>query len=431
MATKEGFKQTELGEIPKEWKVEEIGNLYCSQYGYTESAKEEDTGTKFLRITDINENGIVKWNTVPYCVINDNDLEKFCLKAGDLLVAQIGATTGKTCLINYDVEQSVFASYLIRLQRKSDALNPSFGFYFTQSKLYWDQINANKGGKLKKGVSATLLKSLKIPIPTDPEQKAIARKLTAIRKAIEQTQAVIEATEELKKSIMKHLFTYGPAPVDQTDQVKLQETDIGLVPEGWKFEELSNHIEVKGGKRLPKGKSLVDYKTDHPYIRVRDFENGTVSLNEIKYITNDIYEEISRYTIDKDDLYISIAGTIGMVGEIPEKLHNGNLTENAAKLIIKNKERINKSYLKYYLMSNIAQKQIQVRTTKTSQPKLALMRIRQLPILIPPTNVQNKIAGVLKSVDEKYFAENSLKETLEIKFDSTLESLMSAKIRVH
>lgn len=431
MTTNNEFKETDIGDIPVEWDVEEIGDLYSSQYGYTESAKDEDTGTKFLRITDISENGQVKWNTVPYCEIEEKDLEKFKLETGDLLIARIGATTGKTCLINTEVEQGVFASYLIRLQRKNEKIVPSFGFYFTQSKFYWNQINANKGGKLKKGVSATLLKTLKVPIPPLPEQKTIAQKLTVIRNAIEQTQAVIEATEELKKSMMKHLFTYGPVPANQTDQVELKETDIGLVPKEWKLSVLSKFVEVKGGKRLPKGKSLVDYKTEHPYLRVRDFAHGTVSQKEIKYITEEIYPEISRYTISKDDLYISIAGTIGLVGEIPESLDGGNLTENAAKLILKSEGNLDKSYLKYFLLSSIGQSQIQLRTTKTSQPKLALMRIRQLPILLPPLNVQKQIADILKKIDDRYFTEKSLKESLETTFNSTLESLMSAKIRVN
>ena len=102
---------------------------------------------------------------------------------------------------------------------------------------------------------------------------------------------------------------------------------------------------VKGGKRLKKGDFLVSYKTNHPYIRVTDFGVLKPQKEQLLYLTDEVFEPIKRYTISKEDIYISIAGTIGIVGKVDSELDGANLTENAAKLIIKNPTIIARDYL--------------------------------------------------------------------------------------
>ncbi|WP_341541241.1 restriction endonuclease subunit S [Klebsiella grimontii] len=135
----------------------------------------------------------------------------------------------------------------------------------------------------------------------------------------------------------------------------------GKLPEEWVKTTIGVICEVKGGKRLPKGKALLNTATEHPYIRVTDFENGSVNLSTIKYLDSDTYSAISNYTISKNDLYISIAGTIGLIGEIPEQLDNANLTENAAKLCFI--LGTDKKYLKHVLSSNKTIEQFDDKTT--------------------------------------------------------------------
>lgn len=173
------------------------------------------------------------------------------------------------------------------------------------------------------------------------------------------------------------------------------------VPIGWSTGNLGEYATIKGGKRLPKGETFSVEKTDFPYVRVTDFKNGTVALNDLRYVTDEIREKIKRYVISSDDLYISIAGTLGLVGEIPTQLNGALLTENAAKIIFKDCAISDKSFYKFYLNSGEAQDHFhQAKGTGGGVPKLALFRIEDTPILAPPLPEQQKIATILSSVDE-------------------------------
>ena len=166
----------------------------------------------------------------------------------------------------------------------------------------------------------------------------------------------------------------------------------------WAKVKLGELVQVKGGKRLPKGAGYSESTTEYPYIRVTDFENNSVRTSGLVYIEKDIQEKIARYTISSDDVYISIAGTIGIVGVIPSELDGANLTENAAKLIINDSQQLDKNYLVRFL-SSAGQNQIQERKKTTSQPKLALFRIEEVEIPLPPLEVQKRIAAILDKAD--------------------------------
>ena len=151
----------------------------------------------------------------------------------------------------------------------------------------------------------------------------------------------------------------------------------GIVP-CWQTERLGSLAQVKGGKRLPKGAKLLTEPTPFPYIRVCDFSAFSVDLSDIHYLTAAIQEKISRYIIAKDDVYISIAGTIGRVGTIPESLDGANLTENAARVVLESNGSLDKEFLKYCLASPEIQNDMASRRSKNAQPKLALAQIKDL-----------------------------------------------------
>ena len=160
------------------------------------------------------------------------------------------------------------------------------------------------------------------------------------------------------------------------------------IPSSWSWCRLGNIASIKGGKRIPVGEKLTTENTGHMYIRVADMKENTVKTDDIHYISESIYQKIKSYTISTEDLYITVAGTIGSVGEIPKVFDNANLTENADKIVFRG---ICKKFLMYCLLSNFVQSQIKKCTTKVGQPKLAIVRIEDLLIPLPPIKEQYRI----------------------------------------
>jgi type I restriction enzyme S subunit len=193
-------------EMPEGWDVQEVRTISePPQYGYTQSATTENTGTKFLRITDI-QNGNVEWDEVPYCQIDDNNFDKYALFDGDIVFARSGATTGKTFLLK-NPPRAVFASYLIRLRIRG--IFPDFVYWFFQSSHYWNQVRLRGGAQ--PNMNANLLSQILVPIPKSlSEQRRIVAYLEHIAEEIRAMDDLLAQDlrdiETLEQSILAAAF---------------------------------------------------------------------------------------------------------------------------------------------------------------------------------------------------------------------------------
>ena len=256
------------------------------------------------------------------------------------------------------------------------------------------------------------------------EQTAIADSLEMVQglKAVESRS--VQTATNLKHATMQELFTRGLRGEAQ------KETEIGPMPDSWRETPLAGIAEVKGGKRMPKGVSLTLEETGYPYIRVTDFHNHSVDLVQVLYVPKGYESAIARYTISKSDIYISIAGTIGLVGQVPESIDGANLTENAAKIICTDPKIVTRC-LMYALASNTCQSQIARTTGRNAQPKLALTRLQQIAVPLPPTmDEQREIVAILDAIDCKIDLHLRKRAVLDELFKALLHKLITGKVSV-
>jgi len=215
------------------------------------------------------------------------------------------------------------------------------------------------------------------------EQKRIVEKLDALFTRIDTTIEHLQESIALKNSLLQSAL----------------DGQFASIPDRKTIETLA---DVKGGKRLPKGEKLISEVTDHPYIRVTDFtDKGTIDLSNIQHISNEIHEQIKRYVISKDDLYISIAGTIGKTGFVPPELDGANLTENAAKLVIKDKGQLDLSYLYLFTLTSDFSAQAGLATKTVAQPKLALTRLSKIEVPICSFEEQKSLVLSIETLKSK------------------------------
>lgn len=186
----------------------------------------------------------------------------------------------------------------------------------------------------------------------------------------------------------------------------------------WAKLKIEDIADVKSGKRLPLGHTLVNEKTPFPYIRLVDVSNGKIKKNDLKFLMPQTRDTIKRYIVNSQDVCLAIVGhTIGMVFYVDSEWDGTNLTENAARLTAFN-ENVNSRFLYYYLTSTQGQKEILSRKVGSAQGKLPLYNIKSLEFLAPSRIEQDHIVALLDSLSTRI---DLLRET-----NTTLESIAQA-----
>ena len=165
-------------DIPESWKWVRWGDLSFSiHYGYNAPAKSSGR-IKMVRISDI-QNGKVIWETVPFCDINEAEIQTYLLATNDILFARTGGTVGKSYIVKEIPEDAIYAGYLIRT-RYSDTLCPEYLYYFMQTQLYWTQLRNGTIATAQPNCNGQTLSKMILPLPPLAEQKRIVAKLEEI-----------------------------------------------------------------------------------------------------------------------------------------------------------------------------------------------------------------------------------------------------------
>ena len=174
--------ESELGLIPQGWEVQKLSDLVETQYGYTESATEEEVGPKFVRGKDMNKNSYIDWDTVPFCPIESEKYAKYQLHADDILVIRM-ADPGKVAIIEKEID-AVFASYLIRLKLISNRLSPYYLFYTLLDERYQNYIYGASTGTTRKSASAGVITSFDLLIPADELRDRFEKMIASLRNTL-------------------------------------------------------------------------------------------------------------------------------------------------------------------------------------------------------------------------------------------------------
>ena len=255
---------------------------------------------------------------------------------------------------------------------------------------YLESLNYEKhnSGTAQPKLNLENLKKIEVANPSTQEQTKIAEFLSAVDDKISQLSRQLELLNQYKKGVMQKIFS---------QEIRFK-NDNGEDFGEWEEKTIKDICDVKGGKRLPKGYSLVENNTGFPYITVSDMNNGSVSLEKIRYIPENAVNQIKNYRITTKDIFISVAGTLGLIGIIPKELENANLTENADKLT---NIQCHQKYLYYFLKNGSLDRLIDNVSTVGAQPKLALYAIQEMEIQIPTIQEQEKIAEFLTAIDKR------------------------------
>ena len=350
--------------LPKGWGMKKLGEVAKAIYGYTEKASFEEIGPRFLRITDIQDEG-VNWETVPFCKITDADFNKYKLIDGDIVFARTGATTGKSYLVN-NPPKSVFASYLIKVHINSEGLLPEYLFLFFQTKTYWDSINEGISGSAQGGFNASKLSDLYIPLPPLSEQQRIVVVLdeafATIAKAKANAEQNLKNAKELFESYLQGVFENKG--------------------EDWKEKTLKEVCAkiTDGTHQTPK------YFDDGIiFLSSKNVTSGTIDWDNIKYIDEKQHLEMHKRVAPRvGDILLAKNGTTGVAAMVDRDIVFDIYVSLAHIRVL---DEVTPEFMLYFINSNVAKKQFNKRLKGSGVPNLHLEEIREVLIPFPKSKI--------------------------------------------
>ena len=400
----EGYKMTELGPLPRAWEVVKLGDV-----GKTIK------GRKPQQLTEDLKEGSVPYLTAEY--FRTRNVSKFVPKdvknfvkvdKDDIVFIWDGSNAGDV----FTGLSGALASTMIKIDPEGD-INKKFLYYYLKTKFLL--FNTKTTGSTIPHVNRNLFYNLPVPLPPLPEQRKIAAVLSTVQEAKEKTEAVISAAKSLKKSMMSYLFTYGPVPLPDAENIPQKETEIGMIPEEWEAVRLGDVADLVMGQSPP-GSTYNEIGEGLPFLQGKA-EFGPLHPRHIKYTTKPIK------TAPKNSVLLSVRAPVGDVNIadidycIGRGLTSVSLSEG------------NNLFL-FYILSYLKD-EIEKEGTGSTFKAITKAKLMNIKIPLPPLPEQEKIASILSAIDEKIEAEENKKKALEDLFNTLLHNLMTAKIRVN
>jgi type I restriction enzyme, S subunit len=426
-----------IAKLPSGWGVKRLKEVLDEVvYGISEKTKEVGK-YEVLGMGDIEEGKV----SFPGKRFIDNVPEELLLREGDLLFNRTNslALVGKVGLIETELENITFASYLIRLRLKSNQSNRYF-WYFLNSENFiaYSRSNAIQTAN-QANLSSSKLKQFKILLLSLNIQKTIAHYLDTKTAQIDRKIDLLtqKATQygNLKQSLINETVTRG---LDKSVPMKDSGIEaIGKIPEHWNCELIKRSLQVltdytANGSFANLAENVTYQETGYArLVRLTDLRHDLT--NNGLYVDKNAYEFLSKTKINGGEILIANVGAYtGLVKLVPEINFKATLGPNMFLAIFCS--RLLKRFINYHLGSICCFEQFRVQMTATAQPKLNKDNFRSISIVIPPINEQKAIADYLDTktaqIDQIIQTINTQIEKLKELRKTLINDVVTGKIRV-
>jgi type I restriction enzyme S subunit len=412
--TKKGFKETEIGLLPEDWKVAKLGEILVEAYRYPTyyNITYVRNGVPEVR-GELLEDGRITKDLAKFRFVSESTANKFPkvrLIEGDLVISVRG-TMGKIGYVPKEIEGAVITANLMRLSPNRDIVDSHFLKWYLLSEDFRSRLNTLSPQTTIKTIQAPVLKSIPISLPPLIEQRKIAFVLAKIQQATRQQDQIIEATRNLKKSLMQRLFTEGIA------HTEFKDSGIGRMPKSWKTACLGELAEIRKEAILP------DKESEAVYVGLEHIEPCNLKLKK--------YGRPSDVKSSKFKFY---RGDI-LYGKLRPYLDKVSLAESSGIcstdiMVIRATAEINASFIANRMHLKDFVNYSTSTMTGVNHPRTSWSAISKFKFGLPPLNEQEDIAHALTAVDRKVDAEEKRKLILQQLFKTMLNKLMTGEIRV-
>ena len=415
-------RSVENGTIPESWRLVRLRDVAKVETGGTPSRTKPSYwggSVPWMASGEINQRRVM-WTAehVTQAGLDNSNAKKFPEGTVMLAMNGQGATRGKVTLLG--IEAACNQSLAAITGNCADNL---FLFQLLQSS--YGHLRALTGDG-RSGLNLGLIRSFTILLPPLSEQRAIAAVLDCIDDAIERTDAVIAATEQLRISLLHELFTRG-VPGWHTEW---KETPgVGTIPANWEVVRLGERVTHVGSGVTPRGGKSAYTKSGIVFLRSQNIHFDGLRLEDVAYISPETDSSMIRSRVRPGDVLLNITGaSIGRCALAPNDLATANVNQHVC--IIRTTEAFNPRFVWKWLSTSRSQREIDNTQTGQSRQGLNYQQIRQLRIAQPPRPEQDSIVEILSRVDVAIAEARAERDGFQSLKGSTADALLTGQVRM-
>ena len=389
--------------MKENWQYKKLGEVCDVINGLWTGKKEPLIKVAVIRNTNFSKDCKLKFDDVAYINVEEKQFNSRKLKFGDIIVEKSGGSekqpVGRAVLFDVRYDNFSFSNFTATLRIKDiNIIDP----FFLHKSLYFYYKNGETFKMQSKttGLHNLNMKdylNLSIPLPSLKEQERIVAELDLLSGIIEKQKQQLKELDTLAQSIFYSMFG-DPITNDK----------------GWEIKKLGEISEIGSGGTP--SKSIKEYWENGtiPWIGSNMCQNIIINKTDGKYITEDGLKHSSAKILPLNSVLVALVGaTIGKVG-----LLKTICCTNQNIAFIKPTDKFN-SYFLFYVIISLYPLFQDLGGDKFKMANLTF--IRNLPIILPPLDLQNRFAEKIEKIEKQKEAINkSIEETQKL-FDYTMD----------
>lgn len=340
------------------------------------------------------------------------ELRGYEIQSGDVLVTMMG-TAGRCIAVPGDIERGIMDSHLLRLRPDADQLEPRYLVWLVNDSAHVrDQLESVGRGSIMHGLNSSIIKSVSIPLPPLPVQRAIAnfldRKTAAIDALIAKKERLIVLLEEKRQALITQAVTNGLDP-----SARMRDSGIewmGSIPTHWEVHHLRRLVERFVDYR---GRTPEKVAEGVPLITTGAFVDGRIDHSACpEYVTDNEYRFLlGRGRPATDDLLFTTEAPLGEVALVEDP----RIALAQRIILFKiNRERIRARFLWLHFRSAVGRSELVTSASGSTASGIRADRLKRTRVATPPLEEQDAIIAGVEQRDRQIIeAEAAIRRQLE------------------
>jgi type I restriction enzyme S subunit len=413
--------------IFKQWPLKPLTEVAFFQEGpglrkwqWTES------GMKVINVTNILGDGSVDINNTARFISHEefeNKYRHFAVAEGDIVIASSGNTYGKVGRINRCHLPIMMNTSVIRFHPANpNTLDQDFLYAFLRSHLFKNQMESFVIGSAQPNFGPSHLKQMLIPCPDLPTQRKIAGVLSAYDDLIENNSRRIAILEEMAQAIYREWFVNFRFPGHEN--VKLIDSPLGIIPEGWERKQLREIAYLRLGKMLDAKKNKGELM---PYLANVNLRWGDFELQNLREMRFEAHE-IEAYGLKYGDIVMCEGGEPGRCAIWTERIPNMMIQKAIHR--IRSLKKVDFRWLYHTLRHKAQTGQLEALFTGATIKHLPREKLDIVILGVPPKILMDDFSRMVESMALQVEVLTKRNEILQKTRDLLLPKLISGQLDV-